>query len=162
MAKINVAKNVSEENLDDLISKISQYSNSQSKVSNVDLRSRNPQLTKLKILSESIITPTGRKWFFEKSKGDFNTKLRIAGSAKSRIEKEFPKQNRFSKEELGKYFTAWGDQPYIVKKGGEKAFRHFIEELGGEGNDKKAVEINRNFFESMGKVKTQWDKLDLL
>jgi len=149
MAKINVAKNVSEENLDDLISKISQYSNSQSKVSNVDLRSRNPQLTKLKTLSESIITPTGRKWFFEKSKGDFNTKLRIAGSAKSRIEKEFPKQNRFSKEELGKYFTAWGDQPYIVKKGGEKVFRHFIEELGGEGNDKKAVEINRNFFETL-------------
>jgi hypothetical protein len=50
MAKINVAKDVSEENLDDLISKISQYSNSQSKVSNVDLRSRNPQLTKLKTL----------------------------------------------------------------------------------------------------------------
>jgi len=149
MAKINVAKNVSEENLDDLISKISQFSNSQSKVSNVDLRSRNPQLTKLKTLSESIITPTGRKWFFEKSKGDFNTKLRIAGSAKSRIEKEFPKQNRFSKEELGKYFTAWGDQPYIVKKGGEKVFRYFIEELGGEGNDKKPVDINRNFFESL-------------
>lgn len=149
MAKINVAKNVSEESLDDLISKISQYSNSQSKVSNVDLRSRNPQLTKLKTLSESIITPTGRKWFFEKSKGDFNTKLRIAGSAKSRIEKEFPKQHRFSKEELGKYFTAWGDQPYIVKKGGEKVFRHFIEELGGEGNDKKAVDINRSFYESL-------------
>ena len=149
MAKINVAKNVSEENLDDLISKISQYSNSQSKVSNVDLRSRNPQLTKLKILSESIITPTGRKWFFEKSKGDFNTKLRIAGSAKSRIEKEYPKQNRFSKEELGKYFTAWGDHPYIVKKGGEKVFRYFIEELGGEGNDKKPVDINRNFFETL-------------
>lgn len=149
MAKINVAKNVSEENLDDLISKISQYSNSQSKVSNVDLRSRNPQLTKLKTLSESIITPTGRKWFFEKSKGDFNTKLRIAGSAKSRIEKEFPKQNRFSKEELGKYFTAWGDHPYIVKKGGEKVFRYFIEELGGEGNDKKPIDINRNFFETL-------------
>ncbi|WP_084625895.1 AIPR family protein [Flavobacterium soli] len=149
MAKINVAKNVSEENLDDLISKISQYSNSQSKVSNVDLRSRNPQLTKLKTLSESIITPTGRKWFFEKSKGDFNTKLRIAGSAKSRIEKEFPKQSRFSKEELGKYFTAWGDQPYVVKKGGEKVFRHFIEELGGDGNEKRAVDINRNFFETL-------------
>lgn len=148
MAKINVARDVSEENLDDLISKISQYSNSQSKVSNVDLRSRNPQLTKLKTLSESIITPSGRKWFFEKSKGDFNTKLRIAGSAKSRIEKEFPKHVRFSKEELGKYFTAWGDQPYIVKKGGEKVFRHFIEEIGGD-SDKKAIMIDRNFYETL-------------
>lgn len=149
MAKINVAKDVSEENLDDLISKISQYSNSQSKVSNVDLRSRNPQLTKLKTLSESIITPSGRKWFFEKSKGDFNTKLRIAGSGKARIEKEFPKQNRFSKEELGKYFTAWGDQPFIVKKGGEKVFRYFIEEIGGDGSGKKPLEIDRNFYETL-------------
>lgn len=148
MAKINVAKDVSEENLDDLISKISQYSNSQSKVSNVDLRSRNPQLTKLKTLSESVITPSGRKWFFEKSKGDFNTKLRIAGKSKSRIEKEFPKQLRFSKEELGKYFTAWGDQPYIVKKGGEKVFRHFIEEIGGDG-EKKGVNVDRNFYENL-------------
>jgi hypothetical protein len=148
MAKINVAKDVSEENLDDLISKISQYSNSQSKVSNVDLRSRNPQLTKLKTLSESVITPSGRKWFFEKSKGDFNTKLRIAGKSKSRIEKEFPKQVRFSKEELGKYFTAWGDQPYIVKKGGEKVFRHFIEQIGGDG-EKKGVNVDRNFYENL-------------
>lgn len=148
MAKINVAKDVSEENLDELISKISQYSNSQSKVSNVDLRSRNPQLTKLKTLSESVITPSGRKWFFEKSKGDFNTKLRIAGKAKLRIEKEFPKQVRFSKEELGKYFTAWGDQPYIVKKGGEKVFRHFIEQIGGDG-EKKGVNVDRNFYENL-------------
>ncbi len=148
MAKINVAKDVSEENLDELISKISQYSNSQSKVSNVDLRSRNPQLTKLKTLSESVITPSGRKWFFEKSKGDFNTKLRIAGNSKSRIEKEFPKHVRFSKEELGKYFTAWGDQPYIVKKGGEKVFRHFIEQIGGDG-EKKGVNVDRNFYENL-------------
>lgn len=148
MAKINVAKDVSEENLDDLISKISQYSNSQSKVSNVDLRSRNPQLTKLKTLSESVITPSGRKWFFEKSKGDFNTKLRIAGKGKFRIEKEFPKQVRFSKEELGKYFTAWGDQPYIVKKGGEKVFRHFIEQIGGDG-EKKGINVDRNFYENL-------------
>lgn len=55
---------------------------------------------------------------------------------------------RFSKEELGKYFTAWGDQPYIVKKGGEKVFRHFIEQLGGDG-DKKAIMIDRNFFETL-------------
>jgi len=50
MAKINVAKNVSEEGLDSLISDISRFSNSQTKVSNVDLSSRSPQLNKLKAL----------------------------------------------------------------------------------------------------------------
>ncbi|NRS87838.1 hypothetical protein HNQ02_000748 [Flavobacterium sp. 7E] len=147
MAKINVAKNVSEEVLNELISNISEFSNSQSKVTNVDLRSRNPYLNKIKALSESVITPSGRKWFFEKSKGEFNTKLRIAGSSgKNRIEKEYPKEFRFTKEQLGKYFSSWGDEPYKVKKGGEAIFRKFLEDIAIAENDKK-LSINRNFYE---------------
>ena len=90
MAKINVAKKASDDELEELISNISTYSNAQSRVSKVDLRSRNPQLVKIKSLSESILTPSGKKWFFERAKGEFNTKLRIAGSNKKRIEREFP------------------------------------------------------------------------
>lgn len=147
MAKINVAKNVSEEDLNELISNISEFSNSQSKVTTVDLRSRNPQLNKIKALSESIITPSGRKWFFEKSKGEFNTKLRIAGqSGKNRIEKEHPKEFRFTKEQLGKYYSSWGDEPYKVKKGGEAIFRKFLEDVGSEENERK-LNIDRNFYE---------------
>lgn len=148
MAKINVAKNVTEEKLDELISNISKFSNSQSKVSSVDLDSRNPQLTKIKSLSESIITPTGKRWFFEKSKGEFNTKLRIAGNNKTRIERDYPRDMRFSKEQLGKYFTAWGEHPYIVKKGGDKVFRYFIDAISGEDKANKP-EINRSFFEML-------------
>jgi hypothetical protein len=132
-----------------LISNISEYSNSQSKVTTVDLRSRNPQLNKIKALSESVITPSGRKWFFEKSKGEFNTKLRIAGqSGKNRIEKEYPKEFRFTKEQLGKYFCSWGDEPYKVKKGGEAIFRKFLEFISSDESSKKIV-IDRDFYQSM-------------
>jgi len=147
MAKINVAKNVTEEDLNELISSISEFSNSQSKVTTVDLRSRNPQLNKIKALTESVITPSGRKWFFEKSKGEFNTKLRIAGqSGKNRIEKEYPKEFRFTKEQLGKYYSSWGNEPYKVKKGGEAIFRKFLEDISLEENERKLT-IDRNFYE---------------
>jgi hypothetical protein len=149
MAKINVAKSGSEEELDELISNISTFSNAQSKVSKVDLRSRNPQLIKLKALSESVITPSGQKWFFERSKGEFNTMVRVAGSNKNRVLRDFPTNRRFSKEQLAKYFTAWGEIPYMVKKGGEKVFRYFIEELSGEGKSKRGIEINRLFYEEL-------------
>jgi hypothetical protein len=149
MAKINVAKDVSEEELNELISNISEYSNSQSKVTTVDLRSRNPQLNKIKALSDSVITPSGRKWFFEKSKGEFNTKLRIAGkSGKNRLEKEYPKEYRFTKEQLGKYYSAWGNEPYKVKKGGEAIFRNFLEKIYIYENEKK-YKIDRNFYEDL-------------
>ena len=108
MAKINVAKSDSDSELEDLISKISMYSNTQSRVSPVDLRARNPQLVKLKQLSESIQTPEGRHWFFERAKGEFNTMVRKAGSRGARIKSDYPTARRFSKEQLAKYFTAWG------------------------------------------------------
>jgi len=149
MAKINVAKEATDEELEELISNISTFSNAQSRVSKVDLRSRNPQLVRIKSLSESVMTPSGKKWFFERAKGEFNTKMRIAGSNKSRLVKEYPTDKRFSKELMAKYYSAWGNQPHLVKKGGEKIFRYFIEKLTGEGIFKKAININRNFYEEL-------------
>ena len=148
MAKINVAKGDSDSELEDLISKISNYSNSQSRVSPVDLRARNPQLVTLKQLSESIQTPDGRLWFFERAKGEFNTMVRKAGSSGTRIKNQYPTSRRFSKEQLAKYYTAWGDQPFLVKKGGEKVFRYFIEEISGP-DDKSQKPIDREFYESL-------------
>ncbi|WP_394390553.1 AIPR family protein [Shewanella woodyi] len=116
MAKINVAKDVSENDLDELISNISKYSNSQSKVTDVDLRSKSPQLRKLKSLSESVITPSGSKWFFERAKGEFLTKIRHAGTSGKRLKNEFPKERRFTNMELAKYYNSWGSNPWIIKK----------------------------------------------
>ncbi|MFT6002417.1 MAG: hypothetical protein ACI95T_001178 [Flavobacteriales bacterium] len=149
VAKISITKEANEEELEELISKISTYSNAQSRVSKVDLNSRNPQLLKLKSLSDSVLAPSGNKWFFERVKGEFNTAARIAGSNKSRIEKEYPRERRFSKELLAKYYCAWGVEPYLVKKGGEKIFRIFIEELCGEGRFKHSKIIDRPFYEEL-------------
>ena len=150
MAKVNVAKNATEEELDELISNISTYSNAQSRVSKVDLRSRSVQLVRLKALSESVLTPSSKKWFFERAKGEFNTIIRKNPKQKTRINREYPKEKRFTKEELAKYYTAWGETPYLVKKGGEKVFRLFIEEITGESKQKKSgIEIDRNFYEQL-------------
>jgi hypothetical protein len=149
MAKINIAKDVNECDLDDLISNISKFSNTQSRVSNVDLRSKSPQLRKLKTFSDSVITPSGSKWFFERAKGEFLTKVRHAGSNGNRLKNEFPKERRFTNMELAKYYSAWGSCPHLVKKGGEKIFRHFIEVIDPEGNGDKAINIDREFYEKL-------------
>lgn len=146
MAKINIAKNLNDEDLNSLISNISLYSNSQSKVSRVDLRSRDPKMDRIKKLSDTVPTPTGTKWFFEKSKGEFSTRKRLRGP---KIEKDYPKKVRLSKTDIGKYHTSWGDQPWLVKKGGEKVFRTFMENLNGEGNFNKNIEIDRTFYEEL-------------
>jgi hypothetical protein len=147
MAKINVARNANEDELNELISNISKFSNAQSKVSNADLRSRNEQLIKIKSVSESTMTPSGKKWFFERFKGEFNTLIRKNQHAKAKINNQYPKERRFSKEDLAKYYMSWGDSPYLVKKGGDKIFRSFIEELSPEKS--KGPVINRDFYEEI-------------
>lgn len=147
MAKINIAKKGNSEKLDELITKISRYSNAQSRVSNVDLNSRNKELIKFKQLSESVICPNGSKWFFERAKGEFQTKLRLAGNKKNSIKKRFPVSKRFSKELLAKYYCAWGDEPYKVKKGGEKIFRLFVEKIKNDEGQNNIV-IDRDFYET--------------
>ncbi|MFV0190975.1 AIPR family protein [Empedobacter falsenii] len=140
-AKINIAKNSTDDELEDLITNISKFSNSQTKVSVVDLRSRNVQLGKIKSLSESILTPSSQKWFFEKSRGEFNTMLRMSSNRKN-VEKQYPRERRLSKEQLGKFYSAWGDKPHLIKKGGEAVFKMFIENI-----DEKA--IGRDFYEDL-------------
>ena len=149
MAKINIVKDTNEEKLDEFVSDISKFSNTQSKVSSVDLRARSPQLLKLKSLSESVITPSGLNWFFERAKGDFNTIVRKAGRNSNRIKKEYPNERRFSKEQLAKYYSSWGDQPFMVKKGGEKIFRYFIEQIATEEGTKAIIDIDRKFYEEL-------------
>jgi len=146
MAKINIAKDIKEKELEELIDNISKFSNAQSKVSTVDLRSRNPQLIKLKTLSDSVLTPSGVKWFFERSKGEYSTMLRKAGANKARKKKEFPNERKFSKEQMAKFVSAWGDEPYMVKKGGERIFRHFIERLSPKVD---VPEVNREYYEAI-------------
>lgn len=146
MAKINIAKNCKAKDLDDLIANISEFSNSQSRVSKVDLRSRSPKLIKLKSLSESVLTPSGKKWFFERAKGDFNTLVRKSNNGQ-RLKQDFPVDRRFTKELLAKYYCAWGDAPHLVKKGGEKIFRLFIEDI--EPEEGGGIEIDRAFYEEL-------------
>ncbi|MDJ1483589.1 AIPR family protein [Cytophagaceae bacterium YF14B1] len=150
-AKINVVSSESREDLDDLISNISKYSNSQTRVSVVDLNSRSPYLIKIKRLSDSITDPSGVKWFFERIRGEFNTLLRINPKQKSQIEKAYPKQKRLSTEQLAKYYVAWGTKPYLVRKGGEKVFKDFMEFVK-KGPDEKTLEadqLGRSFYEDM-------------
>lgn len=148
MAKINIAKEVSEAELNELISNISRFSNTQSKVSKVDLKTSNNELKTIKTLSRSVIAPNQNKWYFDLAKGEFATLVKLRGN-KNKLEKEYPKQRRFSKEELGKYFTAWGVNPFLVKLGGVKVFRYFIEEISGDGDKKKAQVIDRDFYEKL-------------
>ncbi|PSL49505.1 AIPR protein [Chitinophaga niastensis] len=150
-AKINIVKSGSAEVLDDLVSKISAFSNSQSRVSNVDLNSRSPYLIRIKKLSQMIFTPAGNKWFFERARGEFITLLKVNEKEKKSNENLYPKEKRLTKEQISKYFVSWGETPFLVRKGGEKVFRDFMELIKKDRNRKEwdASQMGTTFYEDL-------------
>lgn len=164
MAKINV---VNTENRDDIeyqndfqnfISNISRYSNTQSKVDDVDFTSNSEEVKQIKRLSISVHPPTKDKWFFELMRGEFSTMIALAGSEskKKKIKEIYSKERVLDVKNLGKFYGAWGDMPHLVKLGGVKFNRIFLENLKKLG----AKKIDREFYEELIAKSLLWESLN--
>ena len=108
-------------------SSISEYANTQNRIQTADLVSNHPFHKKIEDLSRTTNVPPGEsgiatKWFYERARGQYETKLRALKSAdqKKKFEKEYPKNQKFSKTDLAAYENTWRLKPYEVKKGAQK------------------------------------------
>ena len=149
--KLTVIKN--SDYFADIVSRISEYANTQNKVSVADLSSNRPFHIAIEKLSRSILTPfdnsTGRKtrWFYERSRGQYRN-ARIKEGTKPDKLKAFdltnPKNQVFSKEELAKYVNSFQEVydskkliigPHIVAKGNQKNYIGFLSSIASDSVD---------------------------
>lgn len=140
--KLSVVKN--KENFSAIVSRISEYANTQNKVSVSDLSSNRPYHIELEKLSRNIFAPhiTGQtnqtKWFYERARGQYKNARLKEGFTKSK-QKAFdlknPKNQMFTKEELAKYVNAYAEMydgkklvigPHFVVRGNQKNYVQFI------------------------------------
>jgi AIPR protein. len=141
--KLTVVKN--RENFSEIVSRISEYANTQNKVSVSDLSSNRPFHVELEKLSRSIYTPivSGQssqqtRWFYERARGQYKNARAKEGFGKAR-QKAFdlrnPKHQVFTKEDLAKYVNAYKEEydgrklvigPHWVVKGNQKNYAQFI------------------------------------
>ncbi|MBI2730498.1 MAG: AIPR family protein [Sphingobacteriales bacterium] len=140
--KLSVVKN--KEKFSEIVSRISEYANTQNKVSVSDLSRNRPYHIELEKLSRSIFTPLTdsqpiqTKWFYERARGQYKTARLKESLPKSRL-KAFdlknPKNQMFTKEELAKYINAYQEiaegkktfvGPHFVVRGNQKNYVQFI------------------------------------
>ena len=122
--------------LEEMVPNISKYANRQNTVQESDLSSNNEYLVGLQAASRSTWTPaaaTGRptKWYFERARGGYNVDQTSSGplSAQKRFLQDYPKNQKFGKNELALYENTWSQLPHIVCRGGQKNFREFLLEV---------------------------------
>lgn len=140
--KLNVVK--SKENFSEIVSRISEYANTQNKVSVSDLSSNRPYHIELEKLSRSLWAPpvsgqsTQTRWFYERARGQYKNARAKEGFTKAK-QKAFdlknPKNQMFTKEDLAKYVNVYQEiyegkklviGPHYVVRGNQKNYVQFI------------------------------------
>lgn len=117
-----------------LVPRISEYSNTQNKVSLADLAANDPPHPELHEISKRLPAPdpTGGSrmtyWFYEKSRGSYEETKRLEArtpAKKREFEAKYPKNQKFDKSIFGKSWNTYLRKPYIVSLGAQKNFGNF-------------------------------------
>ncbi|CAL9399632.1 AIPR family protein [Nocardiopsis dassonvillei] len=119
--------------LSEIVPKISQYSNTQNKVTLVDFSSNHDFHVAFERVSRSLWAPATNgsgqetRWFYERARGQYTEYKNRA--AKSRHKQTTPNGQRFSKSDLATFVHSWEQLPYWVSRGAQKNFAHFMERI---------------------------------
>jgi hypothetical protein len=112
---------------------ISQYANSQNRVSEADFAANEAFHVRVEKLSRTTLAPApagGREshWFYERVRGQYLYEQGRAGTParKKRFRESFPATQRFSKTDLGKFINSWHQLPHVVSLGAQKNFLRFV------------------------------------
>ena len=140
--KLSVVKN--EVKFAEIVSRISEYANTQNKVSISDLSSNHPFHIGFEKLSRTIWAPpidgqsTQTRWFYERARGSYKNAILKDGFTKSKkkaFEIKNPKNQLFSKEDLAKCQNAYQEvydgkklviTPHFVVRGNQKNYVQFV------------------------------------
>jgi hypothetical protein len=121
---------------DEMVSNISKYANTQNKINNSDLLANSRFMSDIEKFSRDTWIPTndGRKaeskWYFERARGQYAVDLnrRKRGKEQNEFKKQYPSGKMFTKVDLAKHFMSCEGFPHISSKGGEEAFKRFMEQ----------------------------------
>lgn len=145
----------------EIVKDISKYANTQNKINEADLSANLPALVEIEKLSRYMLTPITidsshqHYWFFDRISRQYENLLSQHSKTKAKkkaFELKYPKQCKFTKYELAKYYNSCceivnGERiiigPHCVVDGNEVNFRAFRDYVVPD------LEINNIFFEDL-------------
>lgn len=142
---------VEEEKLEEIVPKISEYANTQNKVSLADLASNSPVQIRIERLSKEVVVPQkvgalhASKWFYERARGQYKSLFSYkTQSQRRKLEIEFPKSQLIEKTDLAKFELAFDGRPHHVSEGAQKCFHRYI--TSTLKTNSESTELNETWF----------------
>lgn len=148
---------------EDLVPRISEYANSQNKVSQADLFSNHPFHARMEKFSRRILAPAQEgsfnqtKWFYERARGQYgDVQAYLTRGEKNAFLAEYPKNQKFAKTDLAKYAMVWTDKAYFVNRGAQKNFAEFAKEIARMWTEND-FQFNEHYYKTLIAQKIIWD-----
>ena len=136
----------------EVVPKISEYANTQNRVSAADFFSNHPFHIRIEEFSRRLYAPSKdgtfrqSKWFYERARGQYqDARGRLTQAERRRFDLEYPKPQMFTKTDLAKFLNVWREKPDVVSKGAQKNFADFASFVGGEWN-RRPNDFNEMFY----------------
>lgn len=112
-----------------IVPRISQYSNTQNKVSAADFFSNHPFHLRVEELSRQVWAPVKKgavdqtHWFYERARGQYaNQQANLTTAQKKLYLRQNPRAQMFTKTDLAKFILSFEELPHEVSLGAQKAF----------------------------------------
>lgn len=130
---------VDSEKSETVVPKISEYANTQNRVSAADFFSNHPFHVRMEEFSRRIWAPAAdaavreTKWFYERARGQYaDVQSNLTPAEKRRFLAKYPKKQKFTKTDLAKFENVWDDEPRWVNLGAQKNFARYAARIGRE------------------------------
>jgi hypothetical protein len=143
------------EHIDEVVPRISQYANSQNKVSDADLFANHPFHRRMEEISRRLISPArgtaqhGTYWFYERARAQYqNARAVCSGGQLKSFDLKNPKPQVLRKTDIAKYELTWDQEPRIVSQGAQKSFLDFASKVS-EQWDRNSDRFNEVFFKRL-------------
>jgi hypothetical protein len=135
-----------------VVPRISEYANTQNKVSAADFFSNHAFHLRIEELSRRIWapSPTGglreTHWFYERARGQYaNAQANLTPAQQREFLAKNPRSQMFTKTDLAKFEHSLGMKPHIVSQGAQGNFAAFAGDIG-QIWDKNEAQFNELYF----------------
>ena len=128
---------VDPERANSLVPKISEFANSQNRVSAADFFANHPFHVRMEEFSRRIHAPSPdgtfrqSKWFYERARGQYaDARAGLTSAQRKKFDLENPRRQLFTKTDLAKFVNVWQERPHEVSLGAQKNFAAFARRIG--------------------------------
>ena len=128
---------VDPERANSLVPKISEFANSQNRVSAADFFANHPFHVRTEGFSRRIHAPSPdgtfrqSKWFYERARGQYaDARGGLTPTQRKKFDLENPRRQLFTKTDLAKFVNVWQERPHEVSLGAQKNFAAFARRIG--------------------------------